>query len=145
MIKEKIKKSEKDEALDLRNVKLEDENNKIYKILKKHNLLKILIIEFNSTINDTHILQIGQDLTYINLNGCQNITDRSLIHISKTCPNLKRLEIYWIPNITDKGLMPIIQNCRKIEYLNLSGCKYITSQSFLEIPKNLKDLTHIVN
>lgn len=144
-VKQNVSSKKLDRILDLRNVKIKDENNTIYKILKKHKLLERIIIEFRA-INDTHIFQLeGQHIKEINLNGCQKISDRSLIHISKKCPNLEILEIYWIPNITDKGIIPIIENCLKLTYLNLSGCKHVSNKAFMLIPDKLKNLQSIVS
>jgi F-box and leucine-rich repeat protein 2/20 len=148
--KEKIKKSGLDRILDLRNIKIQNENTTIYKILKKHGYLKSIIIEFRK-LNDTHLMQIGssekinENLEEINLNGCHNITDKGLINLANKCPYLKKLEIYWIPNITDEGLRPILENCRNLKYLNISGLKNVTVEGSLKlINTNLKNLEHIV-
>lgn len=149
-INEKIIKSGLDKKLDLRNIKMKNENTTIYKILKKHKFLVSIIIEFRK-INDTHLMQIGasekinENLQEINLNGCHNITDKGLIHLANKCPNLNKLEVYWIPNITDDGLRPILENCKNLKYLNLSGLKHVTVEGSLKlINSNLKNLEHIV-
>lgn len=56
----------------------------------KHKFLETVIIEFKE-INDTHVFQIGKNTRHINLNGCHKISDKSLQHIAKSCPNLERL------------------------------------------------------
>lgn len=136
------KQSGIDKVLDLRNTLLQEENNTIYKILKKHRFLDTIIIEFKQ-INDTHIFLLGSNVKYVNINGCQRITDKSLIHFSKNCQNLERLEIYWIPSLTDNGLIPVIENCVNIRHLNLSGCKNISDNALNKIPIYMKHLEKI--
>ena len=137
-----FKETELGTTLDLRNVKYPRENNVIYKILNKHKFLKKVILEFRE-INDTHVMKFNPNITYINLNYCQRLTDNSLVFISKTCPLLTHLELYIIPSLTDKGLSEIFKHCTKISYLNLSGCKHFTDESLMLITKNLKDLSFL--
>ena len=67
-----------------------DENNTIYKILKRHKYLRNIIIEFKE-INDTHIILLGENVLSLNINGCHKLTDKSLLHISTKCTNIKKL------------------------------------------------------
>jgi hypothetical protein len=70
-----------------------DENNTIYKILKKHGkFLKTIILEFKD-INDTHIFLLKDNIKYININGCQKVSDKGLIHIANNCKNIVALGI----------------------------------------------------
>jgi hypothetical protein len=129
----------------LRNINLKNENNIIYNVLKKHKHLKSIVIEFKK-INDTHIFQIsGENIEEININGCQNVSDKGIKSIAEKCQNLKKLEVYWIPNLTDEGMSSIFEKCKKIEFLNISGLKHLTTNSLDLIYKNLNNLTHIVN
>lgn len=137
-----VKQLSYDSVLNLRNAKLKNENNTIYLILSKHKFLTEVILEFKP-INDTHIFQLSEKITKININYCQNVTDSSLIHISKTCINLTHLDLYVMPNLTDEGLMPIIKNCRQITHLNLSGCKHFTHAALSLIPSYLSELEEI--
>ena len=126
-------------CLDLRNTKYKNENNIIYSILSKHKFLTKIILEFRP-INDTHVYKFPSNLTYINLNYCQNISDLGLTYISENCLNLTHLELYVLQNITDKGLSQIIKNCSKLTYLNLSGCRHIGDESLMLITKYLPNL-----
>lgn len=144
-LKSKIEERNLDKTFDLRNINLKNENNIIYNVLKKHKQLKTVIIEFKK-INDTHVFQIsGGNIETINLNGCHNISDKGIKSIAEKCPNLKKLEVYWIPNLTDEGMKPIFENCKKIEFLNISGLKHVTTNALDLIYKNLSNLTHIVS
>eukprot|EP01068_Selenidium_serpulae_P004250 Selendium_serpulae@DN3473_c0_g1_i2.p1 len=67
-------------------------------------------------------------ITAINLNGCHNVTDAGLLTISRLCPKLARLEVYWNTSISDEGIAAL---CRaecgaNLETLNLSGCQTLT-------------------
>jgi hypothetical protein len=144
LIHEEISSLQCDRIFDLRNLVIKNENNRIYKVLKQNKNLKKIFLEFRK-INDTHVMQIGSNiLEELNLNGCHNITNKSLIHISKTCKNLKRLDIYWIPNITDEGLKPMVENLKILVHLNISGLKHVTFDSLNCISKNLLELKEIV-
>ncbi|GAB1609346.1 F-box/LRR-repeat protein 7-like [Argonauta hians] len=65
----------------------------------------------------------------INLNNCDQLTDKGLYTISKRCPELRRLEVHNCVNITNSGLFDLISNCANLVYLNVSGCFHITSIS----------------
>jgi F-box/leucine-rich repeat protein 2/20 len=138
-IMNKFKELDLFNCLDLRNTKYKNENNTIYTILSKHKFLTKIILEFRP-INDTHIYKFTNNITYININYCQNITDSGLIYISENCLNLTHLELYVLQNITDKGLSPIIKNCSKLIYLNLSGCRHIGDESLMLLTKYLPNL-----
>lgn len=132
-----------DRTLDLRNTKYQNENNIIYKIMKKHKFIENYLIEFKE-INDTHIFLISENAKHININGCHRVSDNSIIHISNKCPNLENLELYWMPHITNKSMTEIFNKCSKLKSLNLSGCKSLTNES-LSLIKNLHNLEEIVN
>ena len=142
-IKKRIEDLKLDTILDLRNTKYQNENNTIYRILKKHkDFLTKVILEFKD-INNTHINRFTNKLTYINLNYCQKIDNDALIHIANNCPNLTHLELYIIPNLSDEGLKEIIMKCHKLVYLNLSGCSHFSEGSLLLLPKYLPKIEFI--
>jgi F-box/leucine-rich repeat protein 2/20 len=124
------------------NLLILDENNLIYKIIKRHKFLENYLIEFKE-INDTHIFLISENAKHINLNGCHRVTDNAITHIASKCPKLENLELYWMPHITDNSIKQIFENCPNINSLNLSGCKTLTYKS-LSLIKKLKNLEEIV-
>lgn len=54
--------------------------------------LSVLDFEF-SGINDDHfsIATLPESLVELNLNGCREISEKTLVQISKQCMNLKRI------------------------------------------------------
>ena len=93
-------------------------------------MIKCLDLEF-SVITDEHFL-CGpnlQNVEELNLNGCREISDKSLVYISKSCKNLKRLEVYWNCRINDFCIKKIASASPELEIINLSGCKYLSDAS----------------
>ncbi|KAK2990684.1 hypothetical protein RJ640_029359 [Escallonia rubra] len=64
-----------------------------------------------------------QNLEYLNLNGCQKISDKGIETITMACPALKVFSIYWNIRVTDVGVAHLVKNCKHIVDLNMSGCK----------------------
>ncbi|CAG8484601.1 2958_t:CDS:2, partial [Racocetra fulgida] len=72
----------------------------------------------------------------------ESISDKTLIKIASSYPNLKYLNLWDNRMITDEGLCQIAQSCNKLEYLNISYCNGITDKSLIKITKlchNLKE------
>jgi hypothetical protein len=144
-----IKELGLDKTLDLRNTKLKssfylkiDENNTIYRVLKRHGrLLENIILEFKE-INDTHIMLLQENIKTININGCHKVSDKGILHIANNCHNLVKLELYWMPTLSDTALNAILSNCTLIQSLNLSGCKGFTKSSLTNLSglKNLQEI-----
>lgn len=65
----------------------------------------------------------------INLNGCENLTDKGLHTIAKRCPELRHIELQSCSNITNPALFELVSNCVNLEHLNVSGCSNITCVS----------------
>jgi GTPase SAR1 family protein len=61
-------------------------------------------------------------VTAIHLSGCKGITDKALIAIADTCPNLTELHVSFCRNITGPGIEAIARKCRKLRTLFAPGC-----------------------
>eukprot|EP01068_Selenidium_serpulae_P004249 Selendium_serpulae@DN3473_c0_g1_i1.p1 len=84
-------------------------------------------------------------ITAINLNGCHNVTDAGLLTISRLCPKLARLEVYWNTSISDEGIAAL---CRaecgaNLETLNLSGCQTLTDATAKAMALHCKRLRRL--
>jgi len=95
---------------------------------------------------DAHFEQIHLPSTLedLNLNGCREISEKTLVQISRECPNLKRIELYWNCRITDFGVKKIGQSCPHLEFVNISGCKYIGAAAVTVVGNSCPKLTHLV-
>lgn len=84
-------------------------------------------------MSDEHFAQNVRlsTLKSLNLNGCRDISDKTIVQISQDCKNLKQIELYWNCKINDFCIKKLAQNCPKLMHVNLSGCKYLTDASII--------------
>ena len=57
----------------------------------------------------------------INLNGCEQLTDKGLYTIAKRCPELRQLEMTGCPNVSNIALFELVSSCVNLEHLNIAG------------------------
>ncbi|KAM0213200.1 hypothetical protein ACHAPA_003205 [Fusarium lateritium] len=61
------------------------------------------------------------DVSYTAKNNATGVTDKGLIHLAKSLPNLKVLELPGTRLITDDGLTGFFQNCPQMKSLEVTG------------------------
>jgi F-box and leucine-rich repeat protein 2/20 len=71
-------------------------------------------------------------LESINLSYCTEITDRSLMALSK-CVNLNTLEIRGCPGVSSSGISEIAMGCRLLSKLDIKKCFDINDVGMLYI------------
>lgn len=115
--------------------------------LSRYQHVKQINLEFAQDMEDKHLELIRdkcmdslQNLEYLNLNGCQKISDKGVEAITSTSPILKVFSIYWNVRVTDIGISHLVKNCKLIVDLNLSGCKNITDRSLQLVADNYQEL-----
>ncbi|CAI0424033.1 unnamed protein product [Linum tenue] len=97
-------------------------------------------------ITDPGILAIASgcpDIEMINMSYCQDITDSSLISLSK-CSKLKTFESRGCPLITSLGLAAIAVGCRQLNKLDIKKCHNISDAGMLPLShfsQNLRQIT----
>jgi hypothetical protein len=64
------------------------------------------------------------DIVSLDLEGCREISDASLVVLAPLCPLLTHLNLSNT-NVTNKGISALVQHCKRLVYLNLSACKRI--------------------
>lgn len=74
-------------------------------------------------------IQILQQLETLNLNGCRDVSDKTIVFLSAHCKSLKQIELYWNCRINDFCMKKLGQKCLNLEEINLSGCKYLSDSS----------------
>ncbi|KAH3673690.1 hypothetical protein WICMUC_003506 [Wickerhamomyces mucosus] len=90
--------------------------------------LKKLVLPGSKVVNDEFLINASRlcpRLERLDLRQCLQVSDRSIYHISKNCPNITSINLGRHKNsnlITDKSLYYISQNLSKIETLGLAGC-----------------------
>ena len=80
------------------------------------------------------------ELQSLNLWGCKNITDASLLKVVKQCSNLQSLDLTGCENITDASLAKVGRGCSNLLLLNLSYCQNITDASLSEVGRGCSNL-----
>jgi len=94
-----------------------------------------------SNIGVQSICESTTNLVQFSLNGCQGITDDSVIAIAdKHSKSLKILEVFGCFNLTPGSINKVAAKCSQIEKLNLGQCHKITNNTLLNIASNLKNL-----
>lgn len=71
-------------------------------------------------------------LETINISYCKDITDKSLLSLSK-CSLLQTLESRGCPYITSQGLAAIAVRCKRLTKLDLKKCPYINDSGLLTL------------
>jgi hypothetical protein len=61
-------------------------------------------------------------LTYLDLGGCGQITDKGVMNLVDHLPNLCHLSLQGCLKVTSESIAALAQNCRNLKSLNLQGC-----------------------
>ncbi|EEF35723.1 F-box/LRR-repeat protein 3 [Ricinus communis] len=96
-------------------------------------------------VTDTGILAIASsclDLEMINMSYCRDITDSSLISLSK-CKKLNTFESRGCPLITSLGLAAIAVGCKQITKLDIKKCHSIDDAGMLPLALFSQNLRQI--
>ena len=90
--------------------------------------LKSLKISYYCSITHKLIRSIIPNIIHLDFKKSVGISDKTLIRIASSYPNLKHLNLWDNRMITDERLLlcQIAQSCYKLEYLNISYCRGIT-------------------
>lgn len=79
-------------------------------------------------VTDTGVKCIGKrcvKLKYLNVRGCEAVSDVGIIHVVQNCLKLRSLDIGKC-SITDSSLQTIAIHCPQLKKLSLKGCAGIT-------------------
>lgn len=107
--------------------------------------LKELDLYRSAGISDWGILAIARGcagLEMINIAYCKNITDRSLISLSK-CSKLNTLESRGCPLITSLGLAAIAVGCKQLNKLDIKKCHNIDDAGMIPLAHFSQNLRQI--
>ena len=74
-------------------------------------------------LRDGDLAALPDSLLVLNLNGSREVGDASADHLSRSCPSLERIELYWNTRLTSVGIAHIARRCQRLCHLSLSGCK----------------------
>ena len=82
----------------------------------------------------------NNNIQILMLHKCNNLTDTSLLSISKNCKFLKILFLIFSSKITDASILAISENCLFLENLNVDNLFLLTNQSIFSLAKYSKYL-----
>lgn len=61
-------------------------------------------------------------LQSINLSGCRDISDDSVVALSTNCTALKKVQLEWCVKLTEKSLDALVTNCHNLASVDMSQC-----------------------
>jgi hypothetical protein len=71
-------------------------------------------------ITDDMFKHIGQEITFLDLIGCESITDAAISEVARRCKQLVTLKVSS-RNVTDIGVLELAENSRLLKNLELNG------------------------
>ena len=98
--------------------------------------LKSLDLSFCELLTDVgirHVAKSCKNLDRFKLARNIDVTDESLLVLSRHCLLLTDIQFCDMPRMTSTGLAAFLQRCSRIENLNLSGCTNITEEGLTPI------------
>ncbi|RHZ78001.1 hypothetical protein Glove_168g310 [Diversispora epigaea] len=121
----------------------------IYKIAQSCQKLRHLDIGFCGNITDDFVYKIVKancKLELLCIGGLKRhkpISDRTIIAIASSCPNLHHLSLMGCHNITDNSVNKLLQHIHNLEYLELDQCRLITDLSIRSVANSCPNLEHL--
>ncbi|KAG2765686.1 hypothetical protein PC129_g10167 [Phytophthora cactorum] len=67
---------------------------------------------------------------------CINLTDESLVAISRACSKLNKVDLSGCSRVRDDGIIAIAANCPKLQKINLTMCRRVTDRSIVALAQH---------
>lgn len=77
------------------------------------------------------------EVTHISLQDEPFLTDRSLLFVSRMCPDLQTLSLNRCTEVTDKGLILIVNGCTGLKSLSINDCHQVTDKTIQTITERV--------
>jgi len=86
-------------------------------------------------ITDNGIIHLrgNKSLTYLNLNGCTQVTPKGLEMLIKEIKEIKDLRIGGLPTIEDKTIGPLVKAATNLRCLHLNSCSKLTDAGICQV------------
>ena len=99
------------------------------------NDLEYLNLYANAFIEDSGFMDLAKSgyhkMQFLDFCGCKNLSDESVVLMSKSFINLKYFNLTWCISLTDKAIVEgISENLECLELLSVYGLVKITEKSF---------------
>lgn len=76
----------------------------------------------------------------INLDGCHELEDESILLLSQIAKQLELLSLVGLTRITDGGLIPVVSSCNRLSVLNVNQCSKISQNALFYASQSSKSL-----
>ena len=95
-----------------------------------------------------HIIKRAKQLKVLNIELCENMTDKTLYCVSQNCPLLEELSFGHssglnVDNFTNSGLFSIAERSLNLKYLSILPNKNIDDDGVISLVKSCHGLTYI--
>ena len=99
----------------------------------------VLALKFREDVSDAAAAQIAAqyvNLRVVDLSGCVQVTDVSIVAMAESCPWLKSVDLSgkdgWNPSkITDASIGALVGSCPLLESVHLAWCTLLTDASIV--------------
>jgi len=110
--------------------------------------LKELTLHSNSIDDDglQHVTKHAKQLKVLNIQQCEEMTDKALYCVSQNCPLLEKLSFgnfINCDNFSNHGLFSIAERSLNLKYLSMFGSKNIDDDGVISLIESCHGLTHI--
>ena len=111
---------------------------KLAHFAKSQLFAKVLVIHLDwcSDISNRAVTSLtvlhGSTITHISVNGCTNISDSAVLQITRTCPQLRSLNIARC-RVTDRGLLVALPSCINLTSLTIANLFDLTDVTLATI------------
>ena len=121
-------------------------NNFLGRLGKTCKKLRAIDVSLTS-VTDSAIITLGKHcttLTSVNLNCCRNVTEKSVIMLAGSNPQLSSLCSKGNEKITIATVLQLAEKCSSLTYLDLSSCPKISKQILSELSRKNGALAGVV-
>jgi hypothetical protein len=78
----------------------------------------------------------GDNVIFVSLNGCRNITDDAVLALAKHCAGIQTIDLGFCSSITDAAVLALAGHCAGIQTIYLGSCSSITDAAVLALAKH---------
>ena len=86
------------------------------------------------------VVETNPHLQLLNLAGCQLITDKSARCIARSCPHLTSINLSLCAKLTNKGIKAIAACCPNLQVANFAGIVKLSEGSLVDLASNCPGL-----
>ena len=86
-------------------------------------------------------------ITYLNLEGMRDISDKAMEYIGRLTPRLKTINITGCVSVSDDGIAQLSAGCVELEYVKVDECTDLTDAAIafftnFDLTNRLKEVTY---